>query len=76
MQRNLHSETQTRKSRLERFDNVAGIFELRDPEIVAYKSILLVDDVITTGATLFSAAQPIIAAGCGSISFAALAVAR
>lgn len=76
LQRNQHNETQTRKSRLERFDNVSGIFELADPEIVAHKSILLVDDVITTGATLFSAAQPIIDAGCGSISFAALAVAR
>lgn len=76
LQRNLHSETQTRKSRVERFDNVSGIFELADPDDVKNKRILLVDDVITTGATLFSAAQPIIAAGCGSISFAALAVAR
>lgn len=76
LQRNLHNQTQTRKGRVERFDNVSGIFELVDPEIVAFKRILLVDDVITTGATLFSAAQPIISAGCGSISFAALAVAR
>lgn len=45
------TETQTRKSREERWDNVGSVFRLNQP--VSGK-IVLVDDVITTGATLES----------------------
>jgi ComF family protein len=48
------TETQTRKSRFRRWENVADIFILRDPERLRGTHILLVDDVITTGATLES----------------------
>ncbi|MCB9336189.1 MAG: ComF family protein [Flavobacteriales bacterium] len=50
--RNQFSETQTKKSRFNRWENVAEIFELRNQEKIRDKHILLVDDVITTGATL------------------------
>lgn len=50
--RKTHTQTQTQKSRLERFDNVGAVFELNQPEKVKGCHILLVDDVITTGATL------------------------
>lgn len=70
------SETQTKKSRAERFKNVSGIFQLDCVETVADKRILLVDDVVTTGATLFASAQPLIEGGCKSISLATLAVAQ
>ena len=46
------TETQTRKGRIERWQNIEGKFELMRPEKIADKNILLVDDVITTGATL------------------------
>lgn len=46
------TETQTRKGRIERWQNMEGKFELMKPEKIRDKSILLVDDVITTGATL------------------------
>jgi predicted amidophosphoribosyltransferase len=49
--RTRHTETQTRKSREERLDNMQGVFALRNPKELANKHILLVDDVITTGAT-------------------------
>lgn len=46
------TETQTRKSRIERWQNMEGKFILADESSVADKQVLLVDDVITTGATL------------------------
>lgn len=46
-----HTETQTRKSVYERWENVEGAFSLSFPERFAGKHILLVDDVLTTGAT-------------------------
>ncbi len=50
--RRVHSATQTRKSRYERWENVKDIFEVRKGERLAGKRVILVDDVITTGATL------------------------
>lgn len=46
------TETQTRKSRFERWENVAELFTVTDPQPFQNKHILLVDDVITTGATI------------------------
>lgn len=46
------TETQTRKHRNERWENVEGSFVIKNPDAFKGKSILLVDDVITTGATL------------------------
>ena len=48
----LPNPTQTRKHRYERWTNVEGIYALRDEENINNKHILLVDDVVTTGATL------------------------
>ncbi len=50
--------TQTRKHRTERWKNVEGSFNINNPDAMMGKRILLVDDVITTGATLEA---------CGSI---------
>ncbi|MDR2848688.1 MAG: ComF family protein [Bacteroidales bacterium] len=46
------TSTQTRKKRYERWENVELGFGLSEPEGFAGKHILLIDDVITTGATL------------------------
>lgn len=53
VKRTRHSESQTKKSRFQRWDNVNDIFKIK-PTIENYKHILLVDDVITTGSTLES----------------------
>lgn len=45
------TETQTFKSREERWQNTMNSFEIGLPDLVKGKNILLVDDVITTGAT-------------------------
>ena len=46
------TESQTKKSRNERFVNVSDSFTISNQDILSGKSILLVDDVITTGATI------------------------
>lgn len=55
------NETQTHKSRDERWQNVSGIFSVTKPEALKGKHILLVDDVLTTGATIASCAKSITA---------------
>lgn len=47
-----YTVTQTRKNKIERWENVKDKFELLNPEELAGKSVLIVDDVITTGATM------------------------
>jgi ComF family protein len=44
--------SQTKRTKYERWENVSEIFEVKNPEAIQHKHILLVDDVITTGATL------------------------
>lgn len=50
--RTMHTESQTKKNRVERWLNMEGRFELKKPAAIAEKHLLLVDDVVTTGATL------------------------
>lgn len=54
LRRFIHNKTQTRLSRESRRQNVDGIFRLAHPDVFRGKHILLVDDVMTTGATLSS----------------------
>ena len=68
------SETQTRKNRADRWQNVLGIFEVTNDNYHD-KHVLLVDDVITTGATLEACGETILAAGAASLSVATLAAA-
>ena len=46
------TETQTKKGRVQRWQNMEGKFELINADAIEDKKVLLVDDVITTGATL------------------------
>ena len=51
------TETQTKKTRIERVENVSGKFQLKNQEKITGKHILLLDDVITTGSTMESCAD-------------------
>lgn len=75
LRRNRFTESQTQKSREERTRNVAGAFSLVQPEKIKNKHILLVDDVLTTGATLEAAAQALLQTSGVSVSFATIAIA-
>lgn len=55
--RKVDSATQTKKSRFNRWENVSEIFGLNETEDFSNKHILLVDDVITTGATIEACAK-------------------
>ena len=50
--RNTNTKTQTKKSRLDRVANVGDKFQIKHPQKVLGKHVLIVDDVVTTGATL------------------------
>lgn len=52
VQRSSATQSQTRKSRIERWQNQEGNFLVRDNTMISGKHLLLVDDVVTTGATL------------------------
>lgn len=68
--------TQTNKSKLERWENVKDVFNVNQSNLVAGKRILLVDDVITTGATLESCGTHLMQSGCAQISIACIAEAQ
>lgn len=61
-------ETQSLLSRVERFENIKGLFHIRKGLSIAGKTILLVDDVYTTGATMESCAHELRRAGAEKVS--------
>lgn len=72
----VNTKTQTKKSKNERAKNVQDIFQVADKNILENKHILILDDVITTGATCVSCAETILKNSNGSsISFASIALA-
>ncbi|HEX4957006.1 MAG TPA: ComF family protein [Lacibacter sp.] len=70
--RKRYTDTQTKKGRIERWKNVDGSFEVNDSSSLKPKHVLLVDDVITTGATLEACGTAIVESGT-NLSIAVLA---
>ena len=56
--------------------NVLGVYELSDPELISGKRILLVDDIVTTGATLSECARMLRTGGAADVVAVTLARAR
>lgn len=69
------TETQTRKSRFNRWKNVENKFVVREPEKLKGLHVLLVDDVVTTGATLEACCHAFDEVKDAKISIAAIAYA-
>ncbi|MDR1199002.1 MAG: ComF family protein [Prevotellaceae bacterium] len=70
------TNTQTKKNRMERWHNVSNVFEVRNAEKLKNRHILLVDDVLTTGATLEACCNAILTSVDCRISIATLAFAH
>jgi len=73
LQRSRMTDTQTRKTRLKRWENVSEVFEVLFPEQITGRRIMLVDDVMTTGATLEAAGRTLVDAGCQELSIVCIA---
>jgi len=71
--RNVHSESQTKKNKIERWLNVKNVFAVKTKDVLNNKHVLLVDDVVTTGATLESCAQKLLEVDGIKVSIACLA---
>jgi ComF family protein len=67
------NETQTKKGRYDRWINVYELFSVVEPQRLAHKHVLLVDDVVTTGATLEACAKAILAVPGTTVSIATIA---
>ena len=65
--------TQTRQDRIHRWQNMENVFRVLDETAIAGKHILLVDDVITTGATLEACGREILQVTNTQLSIAAVA---
>lgn len=71
------TETQTKKNRMERIENVDSAFDTQNREEISGKHILLVDDVVTTGATLEACAKTLLnTTSIKDLSIATIAVAE
>ena len=69
-------KSQTSKSREKRWESVKDAFVVTNKSTIEGKQILLVDDVITTGATMASCSQALLNAGCESVGIATIALAK
>lgn len=73
LRRTRGASPQSTLSAAARRDNLRGAFDVRLPDMAAGRAVILVDDVVTTGATLAAAAHPLRAAGAACIIGVALA---
>jgi ComF family protein len=73
LERKIKTDTQTRKAKLNRWQNMADVFSVKQVNAIENKNILLVDDVVTTGATLEVCGDCLIGANCSSLSVACIA---
>lgn len=71
-----HTQTQTKKSRFSRYENMKDVFNVQNPELFAGKHVLLVDDIITTGSTIEACGLELLKIPGLTLSVAAIAYAE
>jgi ComF family protein len=72
LQRLSYAGSQTSRNRVSRWENVSGVFSVKSAGDIRGRHVLLVDDVITTGATTEACCHPLLEAGA-EVSICALA---
>lgn len=68
-----NTKSQTELDNLARWKNIQGAFKLKAPDVIKDKTILLIDDVLTTGATASEAAKTLKSAGASAVFVLTLA---
>lgn len=76
LKRKQYNESQTHKTKEQRWKSVEHAFWVTDKKMVENKNVLLIDDVITTGATLEACGNQILKCGALSIGIATIALAK
>jgi ComF family protein len=76
VRRTSSNQSQTKLNRVQRWDNVKGIFEVKKEEKLVDKHVMLIDDTLTTGATLESCGQALLGIPGIKLSVATLAYAQ
>jgi len=76
VRRTVFEGSQTNKGRWERNENVEKVFELADDDNIDGKHLLIIDDVVTTGATVIACAKELVRAGDVRVSVLALGLAK
>lgn len=73
LERKVFTETQTHKDRITRWQSMQGVFGVTQPMAINNKHLLLVDDIITTGATLEACGEAILSVPGTRLSIATVA---
>lgn len=72
-----HNRQQSRISEsAQRRANVLGVYRVTDPDLIRDRRVLLLDDILTTGATASEAGRVLLTAGAKEVHCAAVAAAR
>ena len=71
--RNENTRTQTKKSRIQRWENVASVFEVNEASIIKDRHVVVVDDVITTGASTEACVHALMQHGAKTVGVYSLA---
>lgn len=76
LKRKRYTESQTKKNLVERAENMSEAFVVKQPDKISGKNVLLIDDVITTGATIRECGKILKDCGAANVYAASIAIAE
>ena len=68
VERKVYKESQTTHNKSERLANIKGVFNIKNPKFIRSKNIIIVDDIITTGATIIEISDLCKTSGANNIA--------
>ena len=75
LERARHTPRQSELGQKERFTNIMGAFKMSPSSVIKGNHVILIDDLLTTGATASEAARALKAAGAAEVTVIALSIA-